>query len=189
MNARKRIKKDHEKSVINDFISWLNAQDGTSWTVSEWADPPDAIIKNGNETSWVEHTDLFPSEEVARSIMTYLTHGETHITHSNAPILEPDRTTAEAFMCLLKQKLSKQSYSDAYDQYGQGYLVISEQDPFFQNDTINEIHQTLNEEHIIEDKGYFRNVYLAERRSTELHSTKYTLLKRQVKSEKNQPER
>jgi hypothetical protein len=73
MNDYRELRRAHESAIIGDFIAWLNAAHGSTWAVSERPDPPDAIITDGNMTSWIEHADLYRSREEARSETSFVT--------------------------------------------------------------------------------------------------------------------
>ena len=161
MSNHRQIRQAHERVVVDDFVRWLNQTTGSNWTVSKRPDPPDAIITDGYKTSWVETADLYRNGEEARSEMSFVTPDRAHIPHSEHPIADPDRRTAVAFVQLLQDKLSKNSYRSVHGEYGQGFLVISERDPLFGDDTIAEISRITDEKCIAGDMGHFCKVYLA----------------------------
>lgn len=161
MRPREQIKRAHESAVIDQFVSWLNRSKGARFTVVDRPDPPDAIIVDGNKASWVEHADLYRDWEEAREELTFVTPGERHICHSENPIADPDLRTAAAFVQTMRDKLTKGSYKPIFEKYGRGYLVISERDPLFDRDTIQEIDCATEAALFREDKRYFKGVFLA----------------------------
>jgi hypothetical protein len=161
MSNHRQIRQAHERAVVDDFVRWLNQTTGSNWTVSEHSDPPDAIITDGYTTSWVEHADLYRDWKEARSEMSFVVPVKAHIPHPNQPVYDPDRQIADAFMELLQDKLSKNSYRSVHGRYGQGFLVISERDQLFGNDTIAVISRVTDEKCISGDLGYFGKIYLA----------------------------
>lgn len=177
MSWHREAKPKHESAVINNFIVWYNKNTGSNWTVIEHPDPPDAIISNSGATSWIEHADLYRNEEEARSEWTIANPDKRHIPHSENPIWEPNLQTAKALMTLLQDKLSKASYKSAYEKYGQGFLLISEHDPLFDDSTIAEINRITEEVKIVGDKGYFSKVYLAIRTNSGTDYSEVTYLK------------
>ena len=90
MSFHRQIRQAHEEAVVDEFVHWLNQTTGSNWTVSERPDPPDAIITDGDTTSWVEHADLYRNGEEARSEMSFVTPDKAHIPHSEHPIADPD---------------------------------------------------------------------------------------------------
>jgi hypothetical protein len=161
MSNYRVLKQQHETAVVDDFVAWLSDKSGANWTVLERPDTPDAVISNGVETSWVEHTDLYRTWEEARSETSFITPDKKHIPHAENPIFDPDRRIAIALMNLLQSKLSNDSYRQAYEVYGPGFLVISERDPLFNKDSIAEIDRISEEIKISDDRGYFSKVCLA----------------------------
>jgi hypothetical protein len=160
-NEYRELKRRHESAAVDSFVDWLNRTSGAHWQVTDRPNPPDAIIADGSSVSWVEHADLYRGAEEARSEMSFITPGKTHIPHSESPIYDPDRRTAMALVTLLQDKLSNRSYRSAYEQYGRGILLISERDPLIDNQTIAEIDHVTEEVQITNDNGYFCKVYLA----------------------------
>jgi len=161
VSEHRKIKRQHEIAVIENFVAWLNQSSGAHWVIIEHPDPPDAIIKDGEKTSWVEHADLYRHWEEARSETSFVTPGTEHIPHSENPISDPDQRTAMALMSLLQDKLSKDSYSEVHEAYGPGFLLISERDPLFDSNTVAVIDRLSEQIAIADDKGYFARVYLA----------------------------
>ena len=161
MNEYRRLKRQHETAVVVNFVGWLNEVTGSSWAVVEHPNPPDAIIRDGDTTSWVEQTDLYRSFEEARSETSFLIRSKAHIPHSEHPIYDPDRRIAMRLIDLLQRKLSSCSYRSAYEKHGPGFLVISERDALFHVDTMAEIDWIVGETEMVDDRTYFIKVYLA----------------------------
>ncbi len=146
MRPRDKISASHEKAVVDQFVSWLNSKNSSNFAVVERPDPPDAIINDGEITSWVEHCDLYRSHEEARSELSFITPGEIHTPHSEHPISEPDNRIAQKLVKLMRSKLGKSSYLESFQKYGCGYLVISERDPLFNNDSLLAINDAIDSE-------------------------------------------
>jgi len=163
MRPRDRISDAHQNAVIDQFVEWLNLDKNTNFKVLERPDPPDAIIFNGKTTTWVEHCDLYRSSDEARSELSFVTPGEKHIPHSENPISDPDNRIAQQLVKRIKDKLTKSSYADSFCKYGRGYLVISERDPLFDNDSLKAIDMVIESSTFNEDKKYIKEVYLAVR--------------------------
>ena len=77
----------------------------------------------------------------------------------------------------MKDKLSKSSYIECFNKYGAGYLVISERDNLFCNNSLLTIDKFIKNTVFREDKGYFKEVYLAVRSDSGLKFIKANYLK------------
>jgi len=163
MRLRDQVSDAHQNAVVDQFVVWLNLEKKTEFRVEERPNPPDAIIANGEITTWVEHTDLYRNSDEARSELTFVTPGEEHIPHSERPIVDPDNRIAHRLVERMRDKLSKSSYAESFYKYGQGYLVISERDPLFNDDSLETICTVIEDTVFSEDKKYIKEVYLAVR--------------------------
>ncbi|MFC1677346.1 hypothetical protein ACFL3G_09835 [Planctomycetota bacterium] len=165
MNARKLIKKGHEKSVINKFVDFYSSNSHQKMSVTKWSknsESFDALIKIGDQISWVEHADIYRSNDEAREEYSYITPGEHPCPHSEHPIVAPDSRIATAFVQVLEKKLIKQSYSATSTEYGKGFLLLTERDPGFCEDTLEEIRHQVRA-HNFSDCGFFRCAYIGYR--------------------------
>ena len=73
MPDRRPIKQAHERAKVAIFLQWLNARYGAHYTVLAEPDPPEAIIRSGRTTRWVEVTDAFWSGAFAKDEYSYIT--------------------------------------------------------------------------------------------------------------------
>jgi len=163
MKPREQIMRAHEDAVIEVFIKWLNSKQGTNFKVISKPDPPDAIAQDGNQYIWIEHADIFRSWEEARETISSVTPGEDPYERKEHPIFSPDQRIALAFIATLNKKLSKTSYETWYKKYGQGFLILTEQDPLFNQSSWECINEHLAESNFDNDKGYFKSVFLGYR--------------------------
>ena len=169
MSDRRNLKSAHEDAVIQQFVDWLNIEKGTNFKITEKPDPPDALIVDGRKVTWVEQTDLYGSKEEARSEITYLSKAEKHISHdTDTLVVNPEINIASVLLDLMKDKLSKNSYTPSKKKYGKGYLVISERDPYFDRQTIEAIDLITENSLIPNDKRCFKGVFLAIRNQSGL---------------------
>lgn len=110
MGNRLPVKQQHERSVVADFISWLNARRGTRYTVIAEPDPPEAIIQSTRVTTWVEVVDAFWTGNYAQDVNSFATPGETHKPVSLGPHIDMDKCFAKSFVKALSNKFQKTSY-------------------------------------------------------------------------------
>lgn len=165
MHARKQIKKGHEKAIINEFVDFYNSNSPEKMSVTKWSkncESFDALIKIGAQISWIEHADIYRSVDEAREEYSYITPGEHPCPHSEHPILAPDLRIATAFVQVLATKLTKQSYRETCGKYGKGVLLLTERDPLFCEDTLEEIRNQVRA-HNFSDCGFFRCAYIGYR--------------------------
>ena len=160
MNRRTKIQSAHQYAVIQKYVRWHNDLNKSNYCIVETPDPPDALISDGKSTSWIEHTDLFRNQDEARSLMTFISQGESHIPHSANLIVEPDKQMAQGLIDRLGDKFSKRSYEPFFDKFGKGTLLVSVQDPLFGYDTLQEIETALRDYTFNGDLGYFKDVFL-----------------------------
>lgn len=160
MNGRRPIKQKHEICVINDFILWNQKQTGELFEVISRPDPPDVVVRSNQRTTWIEVTDAFYSEEWATDKYSYATPGENHQKMAPGPYMGMDEQLKSRFLKIVKQKLSKDSYSDIYNECGPGILIIGLDSPWADKQTAEMIIDVCKSEELKEvDKGYFSQVF------------------------------
>ena len=59
-------------------------------------------------------------------------------------ITSPDERISAVVVNNLHSKLQKDSYKTVYEKYGQGTLIVSERDPLFCSDTLDNIKSALS---------------------------------------------
>jgi len=160
MNGRRPIKQKHEICVINDFILWNQKQTGELFELISRPDPPDAVVRSNQRTTWIEVTDAFYSEGWARDKCTYATPGENHQEMASGPYMGMDEQLINQFLEIVMQKLSKGSYSDASTKYGPGILIVGLDSPWSDEQTTEMIIEACKSKELKEvDKGYFSQVF------------------------------
>ena len=156
MNKRKEIKKEHERALIKNFLKWHNPE----YKIVGEPDPPEAIIKFGNKTTWIEVADTFFTWEYARDEYSYATPDETHIPMTPGPYFNGDEQFANRFVKVLKDKLTKPSYLPFKRRYGPGILLIGMRSPFFDKQTVDIMREKYQAENWSDDLGCFEKIYI-----------------------------
>jgi hypothetical protein len=155
------VQKAHERFTTELFLKWFNRQHRSQFIVIDEPDPPEAIIQSGKTTRWIEVTAIYWSDAFAQDLNSYVTEGEVHKPIPDG-IVSVNSTQAFVgrFVAALAKKLSKNSYVPFRDKYGPGYLIISIQYPFFNNNVMARLGRAWTAAHKV-DVGCFRSVYLA----------------------------
>jgi hypothetical protein len=161
--TRKSIKRGHEDYVIAQFVAWYNQRHRGNFDIVEKPDPPDAIIRSGRRTRWIEHCDIYRNKEEAREEYSAIVPGEKYMPHSEHPLLNPDDRTAQSLWAAIQMKISKSSYEVFRNLYGKGILVTNERDPLFDNSTVTAIRRRLRCDPICLNTSHFKSVYLGYR--------------------------
>jgi len=160
MNRRRNTQQAHERAQVAAFIDWLNSRYRAKFTVVDEPNPPEAIIRSGCTTRWVEVTDAFWSDAFAQDEYSYATPEEIHKPIGNEPFVEPDAKFAARFVDVVRKKLEKRSYLSSMQAYGPGYLVVPIMYPLFNSHTLRFMKEAWARTHI-EDLGCFRSVYMS----------------------------
>lgn len=162
VSSRRLVQIDHERFVVSTFLNEINRRHRSTYRVVEEPNPPEAIIRTGRITRWVEVTTAFWNDAFAKDVFSYATPGEMHKPISEGPYVGPDAMFARRFVSVVKQKLEKASYEKVRAKYGKGYLVVSIQYPLFGRDT-GVFMQRAWAEQTINDRGCFRSIYFLRR--------------------------
>lgn len=160
MNRRRAIQQAHERAQVETFITWLNSRYGASYEVVAEPNPPEAIIRSGRTTRWVEVTDAFWSDAFAQDEYSYATPGEKQKSVGNGPFTEPNSEFAARFVDAVRKKLEKTSYLPSMQAYGSGYLVVPIMYPLFNSHSLWYMKQEWARTKI-NDLGYFRSIYMS----------------------------
>lgn len=161
MPDRRPIRQAHERAQVSIFLAWLNSRYKAKYSVVQEPDPlpPDAIVRSGRTTRWVEVTDAFMSDAFAKDEYSFATPGEAHKPMGSGPFINPDAAFADRFVGVVKNKLEKTSYLEIRDSYGPGYLVVPIMYPLFNSHTLYFLRTAWNRAEV-EDLGCFRSVYM-----------------------------
>lgn len=167
MIDRRPIQKQHERAYVSSFVNWFNREHHTDFRVDEEPkapdEAPDAVLRSSSRsTCWVEVSSAFLNDDHARDLYSYATPGEAHKPNCNRPVREPDNNFAQRFVCVVKNKLEKQSYIPCKKLYGEGYLVVPIVNPFFDDEqTIQAMKDAwAASASTIKDLGCFAGVYI-----------------------------
>lgn len=159
MPRRRITQQAHERAQVGVFVAWLNTRYRSKFEVVAEPNPPDAIIRSGRTTRWVEVTDAFWSDAFARDEYSYATQGESHKPIGNGLFLEPDLQFASRFVEVVK-KARKPSYCKSKLTYGPGYLLVPIMYPLFTPKSLYYMKEAWSCTQI-EDRGCFRSVYIS----------------------------
>lgn len=160
MAGRHSTKQAHERAQVGAFVAWLNSRYRAKYEVVAEPNPPEAIIRSGRTTRWVEVTDAFWSDAFAQDEYSYATPSENHKPIGNGPFMEPDVKFARRFVDVVRKKLEKQSYLPTMQAYGPGYLVVPIMYPLFSSHSPSYMKKAWSNARI-EDLGCFRSVYMS----------------------------
>jgi hypothetical protein len=160
-SRRREIQQQHERALVADFLGWLNSRLGTRFSVIEEPNPPEAIIRSARVTRWVEVANAFWTEEYARDLFSFATPGEAHRPAGRGPHMNMDACFAESFVKVVSAKVNKDSYLPYLRQYGPGYLVVSIQHPWFDDQTIRRMKEFWKLGRPWPDRGCFKDVFIA----------------------------
>lgn len=162
VNKRRVVQELHERFQVGLLVAELNHRHRSSYRVTAEPNPPEAIIQSGKTTSWIEVVTAFWTEEFAKDAYSYATEGEEHVPLKSDIHVGPDAAFSLRFANAMKAKLEKTTYEAAFKAHGPGYLLVSAQYPLFNSSTprfMREAWSRLS----VEDRGYFRSIYLTYR--------------------------
>lgn len=158
-NPRSFIKQQHERYQVGLLLQELNHRHRSNYQVVAEPEPPEAIIKSGRTTRWVEVVTVFWNDAYAKDLNTYATPKETHVPIGNKPFTNMDLEFATKFVKAVRSKLEKKGYMQIRGQYGTGYLIVSIQYPFLDASTFQSIQDEWKNCEVT-DLGCFRSIYL-----------------------------
>lgn len=159
MATRREINSQHERAVIDAALRTHNEIFGTEFAVESRPDPPDAILVDGNQRTWIEHTDAF-YPGWAEDITSYATSDKVHKPMRKGIHIDMDNQVAEAFIKAVLKKFENRSYQPVLDQFGPGILVVGLESPWLDEETLQAINEKWAELGSIDISPIFRWVYL-----------------------------
>lgn len=160
MNRRRYTQQAHERAQVAAFVRWLNSRYRAKFEVVDEPNPPEAIIRSGRTTRWVEVTDAFWNDAFAQDEYSYATPGENHKPIGNGPFVGPDAQFATRFVDVVRKKFEKRSYLPSMEAYGPGYLVVPIMYPLFDSQSLRFMKEEWARARF-EDLGCFRSVYMS----------------------------
>jgi len=141
MSVRKVVQKADEDAVLAAALAEHNRALGATLAVVSRPDPPDAVLSDGVQTTWLELTDAFFSDDWARDIVGYAA-GEPHRPMRQGFYVDMDAQLAHRFCDIVLQKAAKSSYRPFVQQHGPGILVVGLESPWADGeDTVAAINE------------------------------------------------
>ena len=160
MQTRSEVKQAYERYCVEKFITWMNATRRSQFEVIEEPDPPEAIIRSNRTVRWIEIATAFWNNAYAKDLYSRAVGVEVHQPVSPGPYMNMDEALAKRFMRILKKKLTHRPYIPFKERYGQGYLLISIEHPFYTDTTLDFMREAYHEDPPTSDLGCFRSIYL-----------------------------
>ena len=140
MTIRREINSKHERAVIEAALLAHNEHVGTTVQVEARPDPPDAILVNGIQRTWMEHTDAF-YPGWAEDLTSYAASDKIHRPMRKGFHMDMDNQVAEVFAKVVLEKFNNKSYKSAVNQYGPGTLVVGIESPWLDGETVQAINE------------------------------------------------
>lgn len=165
VNRHRVVQEAHERFIVDLFLESFNHRYHSNFAVVEEPNPPEAIIRSGSTTRWVEVTTAYWNKSFAIDVRSYATEGEVHRPIGDGVFVGADAEFSENFVSVVKKKLEKNTYAKFRDGYGPGYLVVSVQYPQFREHTMRYIAKAWSSL-VLNDQGCFRSIYVAYRTFT-----------------------
>jgi len=140
MATRRQIKSLHENAVIGAALRAHNHRMGAAFSVESQPDPPDAILVDGNDRTWMEHTDAF-YPGWAEDVTSYAASDKPHKPMARGLHSDMDEQLADAFSKIVLKKFNNKEYKPVIDQFGPGILVVGLESPWLDEETLRVINQ------------------------------------------------
>lgn len=140
MTIRREINSKHESAVISAAVHAHNHQVGMAFKVESRPDPPDAILVDGSQRTWIEHTDAF-YPEWAEHLTSYAATDKLHRPMRKDLHVDMDNQVADAFVKAVLGKFNSKSYKPVLNQYGPGILVVGLESPWLDDETVSAINE------------------------------------------------
>jgi hypothetical protein len=160
MADRRSVQQQHERAVVQDFLAWINPRHGAQFKVIAEPNPPDAIIQSVRAMRWVEVTDAFWTDAYAQDLYSYATPGEEHKAAGPGPFAGMDESFSSQFVQAMANKLKKRSYLPFLEKYGEGYLLVPINHPWFDRGTIHQMKDLWRAKQPVQNLGCFKDVYI-----------------------------
>ncbi|HDL9484052.1 TPA: hypothetical protein PX784_003701 [Vibrio cholerae] len=154
---RRDVKDKHEESVLASFESYL-AQNGVTLQVINRPDPPDAIVEINGVRSWVEITDAFTSDEVARSVTSAAAEDVPHWACDKTVVLNPDESFECIFRNVIAKKINNKQIQIVSSEYGKGILLVGVYSVFHDESDMQHLVNVARQ--VLAENTIFDDVYL-----------------------------
>ena len=162
MATRREINSQHERAVIGAALQAHNQRMGTAFSVEAQPDPPDAILVDGENRTWMEHTDAF-YPGWAEDITSYAASDKPHRPMAKGLHSDMDEQLADAVTSIVLKKFGNRSYRPTIEKYGPGILVVGLESPWLDEETLRVINQKWAELGSPDLSSVFRWVYFGYR--------------------------
>lgn len=159
MAIRREVNSKHEAAVIYAAMLAHNEVMGTAFQVESRPDPPDAILVDGNQRTWMEHTDAF-YPGWAEDLTSFAATDKTHRPMRTGIHRDMDNQVAKVFIKVVIEKLNNKSYESTVDRYGPGILVVGIESPWLDEETVRAIDEHWTELGNPDLSSVFRWIYL-----------------------------
>ena len=144
-----------ETQIAERFARWFSETTGQSYTISRGPHPPDFLME---PRTWLEVSNIYLSNEQAKFLNL---RGGKEFSLSGSPD-EPASSPDESARRLLKQldeELAKTSYRAIYQERGQGILLLTCQDFFFDEVNLARFREKLHSFTPSDDQHFFSAAY------------------------------
>lgn len=159
MITRREINSKHEAAVIAATIIAHNERMGTIFSIESRPDPPDAILFDGHQRTWLEHTDAF-YPGWAEDLTSYAASDKKHRPMRKGPHMDMDNHVANAFVDVVLKKFNNESYKPIVEQLGPGILVVGIESPWLDEETLQAINSKWAELDNLDLSSVFLSIYL-----------------------------
>lgn len=129
MIKRRELKQAHEDAVLHQFINHLISC-GSSATILDKPDPPEAIIQINQKKTWVEITDAFLDKDHAIGLTTGVCEDVEHMPDAGRLIIDYDVTFSAVLQSVIEAKYVKKSMILTAESQGSGILLVGIFTPF-----------------------------------------------------------
>ncbi len=137
-----------ETQIAERFAVWLSKTTGQSHTVSRSCNPPDFLLTS---VTWLEVSNIYLSNEQAKFLNL---RGGKEFSLSGSP-----DESARRLLKQLDEKLAKTSYRAIYQERGQGILLLTCQDFFFDEGNLARVREKLHSFTPSDDQHFFSAAY------------------------------
>lgn len=163
MKSQNNRKQQHELAVIQAALREHNSIYACDLKVMSRPDPPDAILSNGDYTTWLEHTDAFFSEGWARALGSSVAFNPSPDDIEVELSVDVNKQLAIVFCQRVLDKNNKESYKESISQYGPGILVVGLESPWLNKKILKEINQKWRQLGKPDISATFNHVYIGYR--------------------------
>lgn len=133
------------------FKQWVFEQTNICYVITDGTDPPDFLLDSSTHKTWLEVTDIYLNDDQAEFLNS---RKQSYSFDGDEPALR--------LLNQLNRKLSKTSYRPIFEQRGKGILLLTCEDPMFDEANLARVHASFPFSPF-EDQGFFERAYFAYR--------------------------